>query len=68
MDLNREYIKKHLLKLKNIPTEYIHNYMLPAWLAPKEIQKEARCVMWKDYPKPVVDMCTYIREAVLFSN
>ena len=58
MDLNGEYIKKHLLKLKNIPTEYIRSYMLPTWLSPKEIQKEARCVMRKDYPKPVVDMCT----------
>ena len=54
VDPEGEYIKKHLPKLKNIPTEYIHSYMLPAWLAPKEVQKEVECAMWKDYPKPVV--------------
>ena len=32
--------------------------MFPACLAPKEVQKEAGCVIGKDYPKPIVDICT----------
>lgn len=54
MDPKGEYIKKYLPKLKNIPAEYIH----APWLAPSEVQKEAECIIGKDYPKPVVDVCT----------
>ena len=58
MDPKGEYIKEYLLKLNNIPTKYIRSYILHAWLAPKEVQKEERCVIGKDYPKSVVDKCT----------
>ena len=58
MDPKGEYIKEYLPKLKNIPKKYIHSYMLHAWLALKEAQKEGRCVTGTDHPKSVVDMCT----------
>jgi cryptochrome len=45
------YIKKYLPVLKNIPTKYIYE----PWKAPLNIQQTAKCIIGKDYPKPIVD-------------
>ncbi|TSB45452.1 cryptochrome/photolyase family protein [Alkalicoccobacillus porphyridii] len=45
------FIKKYLPELKDVPKKYIHS---PETM-PDEIQKEAGCVIGKDYPKPIVD-------------
>ena len=45
------YIKKYLPVLKNIPTKYIYE----PWKAPLNVQQAAKCIIGKDYPKPIVD-------------
>ena len=53
MDLDGYYIKTYIPELKDFPSEYIH----APWTAPDFVQKQANCVIGKDYPKPVVDVC-----------
>ncbi|CAH3021121.1 unnamed protein product [Porites evermanni] len=42
---------KYLPVLKGFPAKYIH----APWTAPESVQKVARCIIGKDYPKPIVD-------------
>ncbi len=53
MDLEGHYIKTYVPELRDFPAEYIHQ----PWKAPQYIQKEAGCLIGKDYPKPIVDVC-----------
>lgn len=44
------FIKKYIPALRNMPTKYIYE----PWLAPAAVQAEAKCVIGKDYPRPMV--------------
>jgi len=50
-DAEGKYIREFVPELKNMPSKYIY----APWTAPLEVQKEAGCIIGKDYPKPVVD-------------
>ncbi|KAL1565070.1 (6-4)DNA photolyase [Salvia divinorum] len=50
-DPNGNYIRHFLPILKDMPKEYIYE----PWTAPMSIQVKAKCIIGKDYPKPVVD-------------
>lgn len=50
-DPNGNYIRYFLPVLKDMPKEYIYE----PWRAPLSIQVKAKCIIGKDYPKPVVD-------------
>ena len=50
-DPNGDYIRKYLPVLKDMPAKYIFE----PWMAPPEVQQRAKCVVGKDYPKPIVD-------------
>ena len=54
MDLEGHYIKTYVTELKDFPSEYIHQ----PWDAPLYIQKQADCVIGRDYPKPIVESCS----------
>lgn len=43
--------RKYLPVLKGFPAKYIH----APWTAPESVQKAARCIIGKDYPRPMVD-------------
>lgn len=43
--------RKYLPVLKKYPPKYIYE----PWTAPLSVQKAARCVIGRDYPKPIVD-------------
>ncbi|KAJ4718316.1 (6-4)DNA photolyase [Melia azedarach] len=49
-DPNGNYIRHFLPVLKDMPKEYIYE----PWAAPLSIQTKAKCIIGKDYPKPVV--------------
>ncbi|PIN12066.1 Deoxyribodipyrimidine photolyase/cryptochrome [Handroanthus impetiginosus] len=50
-DPNGNFIRHFLPILKDMPREYIYE----PWTAPLSIQVKAKCIIGKDYPKPVVD-------------
>ncbi|XP_033101937.1 cryptochrome-1-like [Anneissia japonica] len=50
MDPSGEYIKSFLPVLKNMPLKYLFE----PWKAPLKVQEEAKCIVGKDYPKPMV--------------
>ncbi|KAL7191402.1 hypothetical protein ACSBR2_023472 [Camellia fascicularis] len=49
-DPNGHYIRHFLPILKDMPKEYIYE----PWTAPLSIQTKAKCIIGKDYPKPVI--------------
>ncbi|XP_065865402.1 (6-4)DNA photolyase isoform X2 [Euphorbia lathyris] len=49
-DPNGNYIRHFLPVLEDMPKEYIYE----PWTAPLSIQTKAKCIIGKDYPKPVV--------------
>ncbi|KAF5453202.1 hypothetical protein F2P56_028121 [Juglans regia] len=49
-DPNGDYIRHFLPILKDMPREYIYE----PWTAPLSIQTKAKCIIGRDYPKPVV--------------
>ncbi|KAI8019928.1 (6-4)DNA photolyase [Camellia lanceoleosa] len=49
-DPNGDYIRHFLPILKDMPKEYIYE----PWTAPLSIQNKAKCIIGKDYPKPVI--------------
>ncbi|NDF12495.1 MAG: deoxyribodipyrimidine photo-lyase [Proteobacteria bacterium] len=50
-DEKGEYIRRFVPELKNMPKEYIH----APWKAPEWILKQAKVVIGKDYPAPIVN-------------
>ncbi|KAI8529492.1 hypothetical protein RHMOL_Rhmol12G0228600 [Rhododendron molle] len=57
-DPNGDYIRHFLPILKDMPKEYIYE----PWTAPLSIQTKAKCIIGKDYPKPVVSHDTASKE------
>ncbi|XP_062153983.1 (6-4)DNA photolyase [Alnus glutinosa] len=49
-DPNGDYIRHFLPILKDMPKEYIYE----PWTAPLSVQTKAKCIIGRDYPKPVV--------------
>ncbi|KAK8514322.1 hypothetical protein V6N13_063216 [Hibiscus sabdariffa] len=49
-DPNGNYIRHFLPMLKDMPKEYIYE----PWTAPLSVQTKAKCIIGRDYPKPVV--------------
>lgn len=50
-DPEGKYIREFVPELRRMPSKYIY----APWTAPTEVQKEAGCVVGKDYPKPIVE-------------
>ncbi|KAF0301665.1 Cryptochrome-1 [Amphibalanus amphitrite] len=50
VDPEGDYIRTYLPVLKGMPSRYIHE----PWLAPKSVQKAAKCIVGEDYPLPMV--------------
>nr|XP_060628469.1 cryptochrome-2-like [Anolis sagrei ordinatus] len=50
-DPEGHYIRKYLPVLKNFPSKYIYE----PWTAPAEAQREAGCIIGKEYPFPMVN-------------
>ncbi|KAH7330834.1 hypothetical protein KP509_20G004300 [Ceratopteris richardii] len=50
-DPQGKFVRHFLPVLKDMPSAYIYE----PWTAPLEVQRKARCIIGRDYPKPVVD-------------
>ncbi|KAA8541877.1 hypothetical protein F0562_023029 [Nyssa sinensis] len=57
-DPSGNYIRHFLPVLKDMPKEYIYE----PWSAPLSVQTQAKCIIGKDYPKPVVSHDTASKE------
>ena len=54
------YVRRYVPELAAVPDKYLSQ----PWLMPEDVQKEAKCMIGKDYPTPVVDH-KLAREAAL---
>lgn len=52
------FCRRYVPELKNVPDEYIFE----PWKCPESIQKQAGCIIGKDYPNRVVDHNVVARE------
>ncbi|XP_053576263.1 cryptochrome-2 [Bombina bombina] len=50
-DPSGDYVRRYLPVLKAFPSRYIYE----PWNAPESVQKEAKCIVGIDYPKPIVN-------------
>jgi deoxyribodipyrimidine photo-lyase len=50
-DPHGDYVRRWIPELARVPTRYIHE----PWQMPSPVQREAGCVIGRDYPAPVVD-------------
>jgi deoxyribodipyrimidine photo-lyase len=50
-DPDGAYIRRWLPELRAVPDKFIHE----PWTMPIEVQRQAGCVIGKDYPPPIVD-------------
>ncbi|MFZ1250215.1 MAG: deoxyribodipyrimidine photo-lyase [Candidatus Microsaccharimonas sp.] len=50
-DPTGEYVRRYVPELKNVPMKYLSQ----PWTMPDDLQKQSKCIIGKDYPKPIVD-------------
>jgi deoxyribodipyrimidine photo-lyase len=50
-DPSGEYVRRYLYELNDVPDEYL----IEPWNMPSEVQEESKCIIGKDYPKPIVN-------------
>ncbi|CAM9160349.1 unnamed protein product [Ascophyllum nodosum] len=50
-DKNGDFIRKYIPVLRHFPSQYIYE----PWKAPLQVQRGCKCIVGKDYPKPIVD-------------
>jgi deoxyribodipyrimidine photo-lyase len=59
-DPGGRFIRRYVEALAHVPDPYIH----APWTMPAAVQQEARCVIGRDYPAPVVDHATQRERAL----
>ena len=50
-DPQGDYVRRYVPELRPVPDEYLRE----PWTMPAELQREAGCVIGRDYPEPIVD-------------
>ncbi|MBN2390380.1 MAG: deoxyribodipyrimidine photo-lyase [Anaerolineae bacterium] len=50
-DSNGDYVRQWIPELGHVPLVYLHH----PWTMPDSVQREAGCVIGKDYPEPIVE-------------
>ena len=58
-DPQGDYVRRYVPELRPVPDEYLRE----PWTMPAELQREAGCVIGRDYPEPIVDHLEARREA-----
>ena len=54
------YVRRWVSELRDFP----HQHLAEPWKAPEDVQREAGCVIGKDYPHPLVDLKESRAEAI----
>jgi deoxyribodipyrimidine photo-lyase len=50
-DPEGRYVRRYVPELRDVPDEHLRE----PWGMPEEVQREAGCVIGRDYPEPIVD-------------
>ena len=58
-DPQGRFVRRWLPALANVPTTWIFQ----PWLMPASVQREAGCVIGRDYPPPVIDVAHSLQQA-----
>ena len=59
-DPDGEYVRRYVQELRDVPAEFLSE----PWHMPAEVQREAGCVLGRDYPEPIVDHAEARRAAL----
>jgi deoxyribodipyrimidine photo-lyase len=59
-DPDGSYVRRYVPELERVPDEYLTE----PWTMPPDVQRQARCVIGKDYPSPIVDHSQARRDAL----
>jgi deoxyribodipyrimidine photo-lyase len=59
-DPDGEYVRRYVPELRHVPDEFLSE----PWHMPAEVQREAGCVVGRDYPEPIVDHAEARRAAL----
>ena len=59
-DPHGEYVRRYVPELAEVPDLYLRE----PWTMPADVQREAHCVIGRDYPRPVVDHSVARQEAL----
>jgi cryptochrome len=51
VDMDGAWLKRFVPELRNMPEKYLFS----PWTAPKAVQEQAKCIIGRDYPAPIVD-------------
>lgn len=60
LDPSGAYVRRHLPELRGVPDAYLAE----PWKMPLEVQRQAGCLIGRDYPQPIVDHLQSRREAL----
>jgi deoxyribodipyrimidine photo-lyase len=50
-DPTGDYVRRYIPELRNVPDKYLSE----PWKMPKDVQRDSKCIIGKDYPEPIVD-------------
>lgn len=59
-DPQGEYVRRYVPELREVPGEYLAE----PWRMPADVQRQAECVIGRDYPAPIVDHAQARRHAL----
>jgi deoxyribodipyrimidine photo-lyase len=59
-DPDGAYVRRYVPELRDVPDRYLTE----PWTMPSDLQREARCVIGTDYPRPIVDHAVARRVAL----
>ena len=59
-DPDGDYVRRYVPELRDVPAAYLGE----PWTMPPDVQRDAGCVIGRDYPKPIVNHAAARREAL----
>jgi deoxyribodipyrimidine photo-lyase len=60
LDPEGAYVRRYIPELESVPKQYLAE----PWTMPESVQRQAACVIGRDYPTPIVDHRLARRDAL----